>query len=119
MTKEEVRAYLQTYCGIDLREEYCTLENVLNLIPNVKGAGQYQGSILSIQNYFVSLSGSNYLTGNLIISRNDDGLWTLNWDQSGIIGKLPQDKDLMTAALYMCEFCVVNGIRLNIKKLKE
>ena len=26
---------------------------------------------------------------------------------------------LMTAALYMCEFCVVNGIRLNIKKLKE
>lgn len=35
MTKIEVRAYLQTYCGIDLREEDCTLDNVLNLIPNV------------------------------------------------------------------------------------
>lgn len=119
MTKIEVRAYLQTYCGIDLKEEYCTLENVLNLIPNVEVAEQYQGSILSIQNYFVSLSGSNYLTGDLVISRNNEGLWKLDWDQSGIIGKLPQDKDLMTAALYMCEFCAVNGIRLNIKKLKE
>lgn len=43
----------------------------------------------------------------------------LNWGWIGITGVLPQGKDLMTAALYMCEFCVVNGIRLNIKKLKE
>ena len=40
MTKEEVRGYLQTYCGIDLKEEYCTLENVLNLIPDVDNAVQ-------------------------------------------------------------------------------
>lgn len=40
MTKEEVRAYLQTYCNIDLKEEYCTLENVLNLIPNVQDSEQ-------------------------------------------------------------------------------
>lgn len=40
MTKEEVRAYLRTYCNIDLKEEYCTLENVLNLIPDVDNAVQ-------------------------------------------------------------------------------
>lgn len=36
MTRKEVRAYLQTYCDIDLKEEYCTLENVLNLILTSK-----------------------------------------------------------------------------------
>ena len=36
-----------------------------------------------------------------------------------MVGTLPQGEDLMTAALYMCEFCVVNGIGLNIKNLKN
>lgn len=122
MTKEEVRAYLQTYCGIDLREEYCTLENVLNLIPNVQDSEQSEAFSLNVpikEHCFDSLAVSKSLTGDLIISRSDNGIWMLDWDWIGLTGILPQGKDLMTAALYMCEFCVVNGIRLNIKKLKE
>lgn len=122
MTKEEVRGYLQTYCGIDLREEDCTLENVLNLIPNVEDAEQRDAFSLNVpvnEHCFVSLADINCVDGDLIISRDEDGLWTLNWDLIGIIGTLPQGEDLMTAALYMCEFCVVNGISLNIKKLKK
>lgn len=122
MTKEEVRAYLQTYCNIDLREEYCTLENVLNLIPNVQDSEQSEAFSFNVpinEHCFDSLVESKSLTGDLIISRDDDELWTLDWDCDGMVGVLPQGEDLMTAALYMCEFCVVNGIRLNIKKLKE
>lgn len=122
MTKEEVRGYLQTYCGIDLREEDCTLENVLNLIPNVQYSGQSEAFALNVpidEHCFNSLAESNWLSGDLSISRDDDGKWTLDWDWYGMVGTLPQGEDLMTAALYMCEFCVVNGIRLNIKKLKE
>ncbi len=122
MTKIEVRAYLQTYCGIDLKEEYCTLENVLNLIPNVQDSEQSEAFSLNVPIYehrFDSLAESNWLSGDLSISRDDDGKWTLDWDWDGMVGVLPQGEDLMTAALYMCEFCVVNGIRLNIKKLKE
>lgn len=122
MTKEEVRAYLQTYCDIDLKEEYCTLENVLNLIPNVQDSEQSEAFSLNVpinEHCFDSLANNNNLSGILIISRNDDGIWTLDWDFDGLTGVFPQGEDLMTAALYMCEFCVVNGIRLNIKKLKE
>lgn len=122
MTKEEVRAYLQTYCDIDLKEEYCTLENVLNLIPNVQDSEQSEAFSLNVpinEHCFDSLTNSNNLSGILLISRNDDGIWTLDWDFDGLTGVFPQGKDLMTAALYMCEFCVVNGIRLNIEKLKE
>lgn len=122
MTKEEVRGYLQTYCGIDLREEDCTLENVLNLIPNVQDSEQSEAFSLNVpinEHCFDSLANSNSLSGILLISRNDDGIWTLDWDFDGLTGVFPQGKDLMTAALYMCEFCVVNGIRLNIEKLKE
>ncbi len=122
MTKEEVRGYLQTYCGIDLKEEYCTLENVLNLIPNVQDSEQSEAFSLNVpinEHCFDSLAESNWLSGDLSISRDDDGKWTLDWDFDGMVGILPQGKDLMTAALYMCEFCVVNGIRLNIEKLKE
>lgn len=122
MTKEEVRGYLQTYCGIDLKEEYCTLENVLNLIPNVKYSEQSKEFSLNVplnKHLFDSLAYNRLLTGDLMISRVKDGLWTLDWDWQGMYGALPQGKDLMTAALYMCEFCVVNGIRLNIEKLKE
>lgn len=122
MTKKEVRAYLQTYCGIDLKEEYCTLENVLNLIPNVQDSEQSEAFSLNDpinEHCFDSLVNSNSLSGDLSISRDDDGKWTLDWDWDGMVGVLPQGEDLMTAALYMCEFCVVNGIRLNIKKLKE
>lgn len=120
MTKKEVRAYLQTYCGIDLKEEYCTLENVLNLIPNVQDSEQSEAFSLNDpinEHCFDSLANSKSLSGDLSISRDDDGIWTLDWD--GMVGTLPQGEDLMTAALYMCEFCVVNGIRLNIEKLKE
>lgn len=122
MTKKEVRAYLQTYCGIDLKEEYCTLENVLNLIPNVQDSEQSEAFSLNVpinEHCFDSLTNSNNLSGILLISRNDDGIWTLDWDFDGLTGVFPQGEDLMTAALYMCEFCVVNGIRLNIEKLKE
>lgn len=122
MTKEEVRGYLQTYCGIDLKEEDCTLENVLNLIPNVQYSEQSEVFSLNVpinEHCFDSLAESIWLSGDLSISRDDDGKWTLDWDWDGIFGILPQGEDLMTAALYMCEFCVVNGIRLNTKKLKE
>lgn len=122
MTKEEVRGYLQTYCGIDLKEEDCTLENVLNLIPNVQDSEQSEAFSLNVpinKHCFDSLANSNSLSGILLISRNDDGIWTLDWDLDGLTGVFPHGKDLMTAALYMCEFCVVNGIGLNIKKLKE
>lgn len=122
MTKEEVRGYLQTYCGIDLKEEDCTLENVLNLIPNVQDSEQSEAFSLNVpinEHCFDSLTNSNNLSGILLISRNDDGIWTLDWDLDGLTGVFPHGKDLMTAALYMCEFCVVNGIRLNTKKLKE
>jgi hypothetical protein len=117
MTKEEVRAYLQTYCNIDLKEEYCTLENVLNLIPNVQDSEQSEELIN--EHCFDSLAESNWLSGDLIVSRNNYGMWSLDWDFDGMVGVLPQGKDLMTAALSMCEFCVVNGIRLNIKNLKN
>lgn len=122
MTKKEVRAYLQTYCGIDLKEEDCTLENVLDLIPNVQDSEQSEAFSLNVpinEHCFDSLAESIWLSGDLSISRDDDGKWTLDWDWDGMVGTLPQGEDLMTAALYMCEFCVVNGIRLNIKKLKE
>lgn len=122
MTKEEVRGYLQTYCGIDLKEEDCTLENILNLIPNVQDSEQSEAFSLNVpinEHCFDSLTNSNNLSGILLISRNDDGIWTLDWDLDGLTGVFPHGKDLMTAALYMCEFCVVNGIRLNTKKLKE
>lgn len=122
MTKEEVRSYLQTYCGIDLREEDCTLENVLNLIPNVQDSEQSEAFSLNVpinEHCFDSLTNSNNLSGILLISRNDDGIWTLDWDFDGLTGVLPQGKDLMTAALYMCEFCVVNGISLNLENLKN
>lgn len=122
MTKIEVRAYLQTYCGIDLKEEYCTLENVLNLIPNVQDSEQSEEFSLNVpinEHCFDSLAESNWLSGDLSISRDDDGKWTLDWDWDGMVGILPQGEDLMTAALYMCEFCVVNGIGLNIKNLKN
>lgn len=122
MTKEEVRGYLQTYCGIDLREEDCTLENVLNLIPNVQDSEQSEAFSLNVpinEHCFDSLTNSNNLSGILLISRNDDGIWTLDWDFDGLTGVFPQGKDLMTAALYMCEFCVVNGISLNLENLKN
>lgn len=122
MTRKEVRDYLRTYCDIDLREEYCTLENVLNLIPNVQDSEQSETFSLNVpinEHCFDSLAKSNWLSGDLIISRDDDGKWTLDWDWSGIVGILPQGKDLMTAALYMCKFCVVNGIDLNIQHLKQ
>lgn len=122
MTKEEVRNYLQTYCGVDLREEDCTLENVLNLIPNVEDAEQREAFTLDVplsEHYFDPFVNMNYLYGDLIISRNNDGLWTLDWDCWGITGMLPQGKDLMTAALYMCEFCAVNGISLNTKNINN
>lgn len=122
MTKEEVRAYLQTYCDIDLKEEYCTLENVLNLIPNVQDSEQSEAFSLNVpinEHCFDSLANNNNLSGILIISRDDDGKWTLDWDFDGMVGILPQGKDLMTAALYMCEFCVVNGISLNLENLKN
>lgn len=121
MTKIEVRAYLRTYCDIDLREEYCTLENVLNLIPNVQDSEQSEAFSLNApinEHCFDSLAEGNWLSGDLVISRNNNGNWTLDWDFDGIVGVLPQGEDLMTAALYMCEFCVVNGIDLNISHLK-
>lgn len=122
MTKEEVRGYLQTYCEIDLREEDCTLENVLNLIPNVQDSEQSEAFSLNVpinEHCFDSLTDSNNLSGILLISRNDDGIWTLDWDFDGLTGVFPHGKDLMTAALYMCEFCVVNGISLNLENLKN
>lgn len=122
MTRKEVRAYLQTYCDIDLKEEYCTLENVLNLIPNVQDSEQSEAFSLNVpinEHCFDSLTNSNNLSGILLISRNDDGIWTLDWDFDGLTGVFPQGKDLMTAALYMCEFCVVNGIGLNLENLKN
>lgn len=64
MTKIEVRAYLQTYCGIDLREEYCTLENVLNLIPNIHYSEQSEAFSLNVpinEHCFDSLAESNWL----------------------------------------------------------
>lgn len=96
------------------------LENVLNLIPNVQDSEQSEAFSLNIpinEHCFDSLAESNWLSGNLSISR-DDGIWTLDWDFDGIVGVLPQGEDLMTATLYMCEFCVVNGIDLNISHLK-
>lgn len=122
MTNEEVRGYLQTYCGIDLREEDCTLENVLNLIPDVKNSEQSEAFSLDVplnEHYFDSLAYNKRLSGDLIISRDENGLWTLDWDWEGMLGTLPQGEDLMTAALYMCEFCVVNEISLNITHIKE
>ena len=122
MTKKEVKDYLRTYCDIDLIEEYCTLENVLNLIPNVQDVEQNKAFSLNVpinEHCFDSLAKSNWLSGDLSISRDDDGKWTLDWDWDGMVGTLPQGKDLMTAALYMCEFCVVNGIDLNITHLKS
>lgn len=122
MTKEEVRAYLRTYCNIDLRVEYCTLENVLNLIPNVQDSEQSEAFAFNVpinEHRFDSLANIKSLMGDLIISRSDNGIWMLDWDWNGIMGVLPQGKDLMAAALYMCEFCVVNGIRLNTKNLKN
>ena len=122
MTRKEVRDYLRTYCDIDLREEYCTLENVLNLIPDVQNSKQSKAFSLNVpinEHCFDSLAESNWLSGDLVISRDDDGKWTLDCDWDGIVGVLPQGEDLMTAALYMCEFCVVNGIDLNISHLKS
>mgnify|MGYP006912228241 CR=1 FL=1 len=122
MTKKEVRAYLQTYCGIDLKEEYCTLENVLNLIPNVQDSEQSEAFSFNVpinEHCFDSLAESNWLSGDLIILRDYNGIWMLDWNWNGIMGELPQGKDLMTAALYMCEFCVVNGISLNLENLKN
>lgn len=122
MTKKEVKDYLRTYCDIDLREEYCTLENVLNLIPNVQDVEQNKAFSLNVpinEHCFDSLAKSNWLSGDLSISRDDDGKWTLDWDWDGMVGILPHCKDLMTAALYMCEFCVVNEISLNITHIKE
>lgn len=121
MTKEEVRAYLRTYCNIDLKEEYCTLENVLNLIPDVDNAVQkkaFSDNAQTNKHCFEPINGG-CLNGDLIISRYYNKIWMLNWGWIGITGVLPQGKDLMTAALSMCEFCVVNGIRLNIKNLKN
>lgn len=122
MTKKEVKDYLRTYCDIDLREEYCTLENVLNLIPNVQDVEQNKAFSLNVpinEHCFDSLAKNNWLSGDLSISRDDDGKWTLDWDWDGMVGILPHGKDLMTAALYMCEFCVVNEISLNITHIKE
>ena len=122
MTRKEVRDYLRTYCDIDLKEEYCTLENVLNLIPNVQDVEQSEEFSLNVpinEHCFDSLAESNWLSGDLVISRNNNRNWTLDWDFDGIVGILPQGEDLMTAALYMCEFCVVNGIDLNITHLKS
>lgn len=76
MTKEEVRDYLRTYCDIDLREEYCTLENVLNLIPNVQDVEQSEQFSLNVpinEHCFDSLTESNWLSGDLVISRNNNG----------------------------------------------
>lgn len=123
MTEKEVRAYLQTYCGIDLREEDCTLENVLNLIPNVEDAEQSKAFSFGIplsEHCFDSLvdKDKECLSGHLTIQRKT-GVWVLDWDCCLINGLYPQDRDLMKAALYMCEFCAVNGIGLNIKNLKN
>ena len=121
MTRKEVRDYLRTYCDIDLREEDCTLENVLNMIPNVQDSEQSEAFSPNVpinEHCFDSLAESNLLSGYLSISRDDDGKWMLDWDFDRIVGTLPQGEDLMTAALYMCEFCVVNGIDLNISHLK-
>lgn len=123
MTKKEVRAYLQTYCGIDLREEDCTLENVLNLIPNVEDAEQSKAFSFDIplsEHCFDSLAGidKECLSGYLTIQRKT-GVWVLDWDCCLINGLYPQDRDLMKAALYMCEFCAVNGISLNTKNINN
>lgn len=81
MTKKEVRDYLRTYCNIDLKEEYCTLENVLNMIPNVQDSEQSEAFALNVpinEHCFDSLAESNWLSGDLSISRDDDGNWTLD-----------------------------------------
>ena len=77
MTRKEVRDYLRTYCDIDLREEYCTLENVLNLIPNVQDVEQSEEFSLNVpinEHCFDSLAESNWLSGDLVISRNKKSL---------------------------------------------
>ena len=98
------------------------MENVLNLIPNVQDVEQNKAFSLNVpinEHCFDSLAKSNWLSGDLSISRDDDEKWTLDWDWDGMVGVLPQGEDLMTAALYMCEFCVVNEISLNITHIKE
>lgn len=119
MTKKEVRAYLHAYCGIDLKEEDCTLENVLDLIPTDPQRQQilaFAPNTPLREHRFESCGTANILSGDLRIERNDCGYWVLDWSWDGVIGVMPQGKDLMTAALYMCEFCLANRIPLNDKK---
>lgn len=117
MTRKEVKEYLYNYCGLKFKEEDCTLENVLGLIPNADGSGFMQKVLFA---YTVPLSEhctdeldkERLLKGDLKITRDDDGMWMFDWDWYGITGVLPQSEDLMEAALYMCEFCEYNGISL-------
>lgn len=121
MTKKEVKEYLQEYCGLNFMEEDCTLENVLNLIPNVDGEEQHV-----IFAYHIPLSEhcldelvyGKPLQGELTLMRDDDGVWTIDWDLDGVTGVLPQSEDLMEAALYMCEFCTANGMSLFNQKMR-
>lgn len=125
MTKKEVKEYLQKYCRITLKEEDCTLENILNMIPNVDGEEQtmifaYHTPLK--EHRFEELVYAKPLQGELTLMRNEDGIWSCDWDFDGITGVLPQGKDLMTAVLYMCELCTINKIPLinfNIEVIKN
>lgn len=121
MTKKEVKEYLQKYCGLKFVEEDCTLENVLNLIPNVDGEEQsviFAHHIPLSKHCFDELMHNKPLQGELTLMRDNEGAWTIDWDCDGITGVMPQGKNLMTAALYMCEFCTVNGIALFNPKMR-
>lgn len=119
MTKKEVRAYLHIYCGVDLEEGDCTLENVLNLIPTDPQCQQivaFAPNTPLREHQMEECETVNVLSGDLQIERNDCGYWLIDWSWYGIIGAIPQGKDLMTAALRMCEFCAANRIPLNLKR---
>ena len=121
MTKKEVKEYLQKYCGLNFVEEDCTLENVLNLIPDVDGEKlsvifAYHSKLS--KHRFDELVYKKRLQGELTLMRDDEGVWTIDWDLDGVTGVLPQSKDLMEAALYMCELCIANGITLFNPKMR-
>lgn len=116
MTKKEVKEYLYKYCKLyNVCEEKCTLENVLKLIPNVNNIKQkkrFEFHAPLHEHQFDNLIYPKSLRGELTLMRDDDGRWSCDWVSDGIMGTLPQGDDLMTASLYMCEFCVINDIPL-------
>lgn len=120
MTRKEVKKYLYNYCGLEINVEDCTLENVLGLIPNADGLMQkmlFAYHTPLNEHCFDELDKERLLKGDLKITRDDDGMWICDWDWYGITGVLPQSEDLMEAALYMCEFCAINGISLSNNKM--